>query len=163
MKGGSRCLGPFLLAAFLLSALNSPQFYAGPLQSPESSQTRGLTDTLERGWTDRTQSIHPPGVAGSMMAYDARNNLFVLFGGSDGEALNQTWVLDPTTQSWSEVHPRISPPSRADAMLVYDSTAGALVLFGGWYETPDGGYHRLSDTWAFYVGNVTWTQRNPQT
>jgi hypothetical protein len=47
-------------------------------------------------------------------------------------------------------------------MLVYDVAANALVLFGGWYETRDGSYHRLADTWTFFVGNGTWIQRNPR-
>lgn len=117
------------------------------------------------GWSDMTQTIHPPGVAGSMMTYDAREGVFVLFGGSDGDPLNVTWILDPQTGTWTELHPALSPPARADGMLVYDSSARAIVLFGGWYEIPgeyQGDYYsRLADTWAFYVGNGTWIERHP--
>ncbi len=96
------------------------------------------------------------------MAYDSQSHLFVLFGGSDGEPINQTWVLNPSARVWEERHPAVSPPARADAMLVYDMGAGALILYGGWYETHDGLYHRLSDTWAFFVGNETWVERHPK-
>jgi len=96
-----------------------------------------------------------------MMTYSPRDNLFVLFGGSDGEPLNQTWILDPTSRSWTELHPALSPSARADAALVFDSRANAVVLFGGWGEPADGNYSRLADTWAFFVGNGTWVQRHP--
>src|SRR2546430_238216 len=48
-------------------------------------------------------------------------------------------------------------------MLVYDSAAKAVLLFGGWYETPNSSYHRLGDTWSFFVENGTWIPRNPRT
>jgi hypothetical protein len=133
----------------------------GMEQTPSSDRGPLLLNGLGSGWSQATQSSHPPGVAGSMMAYDGRADVFVLFGGSDGMPLNRTWILDPKTQTWAEFHPPLSPPVRADAMFVYDSTADALILFGGWNETSDGSYHRLSDTWAFFVGNHTWTQRHP--
>lgn len=157
-----RCLGVMVLAVILLVASNSLLSRTNGPRPTEQSLARVSPSGLRGGWSDGTQAVHPPGVAGSMMAYDSRNNVFVLFGGSDGEALNQTWILDPHTRMWSEVHPELNPPARADAMFVYDSAAEALVLFGGWYETHDGAYHRLGDTWAFYVASNTWVQRHPQ-
>src|SRR5439155_9802039 len=128
--------------------------------------TRSLprpSDAVEAGWAKGGDALQPPGVAGSMMAYDSANGVFVLFGGSDGKVLNQTWILDPRSRAWTKEAPISSPPARADAMFTYDSRAGAFVLFGGWYETADDQYHRFSDTWAFFVANHTWMERSPRT
>ena len=163
MNSRFRGLAVLVMMAALVASLVSSQSWAARPMYPGPNRVHSSTSLLERGWTNGTQPMHPPAIAGSMMAYDSRSNVFVLFGGSDGEAINQTWILDPKTKVWTQVHPQISPPARADAMLAYDAKAKALVLFGGWYETPDGSYHRLADTWAFFVGNDTWLRRNPPT
>ena len=128
-----------------------------------ASVNGGMTpgNRFQSGWTEITAPVHPPGVAGSMMTYDAEESMFVLFGGSVGHPINETWIFDPGTLEWTEVHPSVSPPARADGMLVYNRGARAIVLFGGWYETPDDYYRRWNDTWAFYVVNRTWSERHP--
>ena len=164
MNASWRGLAVILLTVTVVASLDTFQYSAS--QSPGHSGLNGFQGSLSplaSGWTKATHPVHPPALAGSMMTYDSRNNVFVLFGGSDGAPLNQTWILDPKTQVWNEVRPRVSPPARADAMLVYDSAAEAVLLFGGWYETPNGSYHRLGDTWSFFVENGTWIPRNPRT
>lgn len=101
-------------------------------------------------------------MAGAMMAYSPSDNLFLLFGGWNGDTFNGTWVLDPKAEAWTQLHPRVSPPARGDGMLVYDPQAGAFILFGGWYETSTETYYRYGDTWAFYVNNGTWVERHPR-
>jgi hypothetical protein len=153
----------FIVVILSSSALETPFGRASDL-GPSSFSDVGpsLRGGVGPGWSERTSSSHPLGVAGAMMAYDARADLFVLFGGDNGMPLNQTWVLDPKTGSWTEVHAIRNPPARADAMFIYDSVADAFLLFGGWFADANGSYHRLADTWAFFLGNLTWSQRAPR-
>src|SRR6266516_3775609 len=163
MNPEGRGLTVGLLVALALALMNVPSSGTDSVRMFATFPTGSYANSPARGWTDGTQAIHPPAVAGSMMAYDSRTHLFVLFGGSDGEVLNQTWVLNPSTRVWEERYPAVSPPARADAMLIYDNSADALILFGGWYETHEGLYNRLSDTWAFFVENDTWVEMHPRT
>jgi PKD domain/Galactose oxidase, central domain len=96
-----------------------------------------------------------------MMAYSPDADRFVLFGGSDGEPTNSTWVLEPSSAIWTQLHPNVAPPVRVDGMFVYDSRAHVFVLFGGWFETIDGAYVRRGDTWAFDLGTDSWTPLHP--
>ncbi len=113
------------------------------------------------GWVNVTPSLSPPAVGGGIMAFSSRADEFVLFGGSDGDPTNSTWVLDLHGTMWTQLHPAVSPPARVDGMLAYDAVADAFVLFGGWYESPAGAYLRWDDTWAFYLSNDTWVPRHP--
>ncbi len=161
MEATDRRIAIFVFVSLIL-LLGSPTSQPSKgVQPIRATEVEASVDHTARGWTEVTTTTHPQAVAGSMMTYSPDDNRFILFGGSDGEALNQTWSLDPNTGAWTQLHPPLSPHARADAMLAYDSRAAALVLFGGWYETPDGSYHRLADTWVFFVTNATWVQRNP--
>lgn len=158
-------IGPILASLSLLVA----QLLAAGSPSPPASgwelshYLRTGTNEFQAGWTEVTTPVHPPAVAGSMMTYDTQEGVFVLFGGSVGHPINETWIFDPETLAWSQVQPAVSPPARADGMLVYDTRTGAVVLFGGWYETPEYEYRRWADTWAFYVPNRTWVELHPTT
>lgn len=164
--GDSVSTSRFGVALFVLSLLLGPQV---TLLSPDPPSVTGQTDDgpethsngFQAGWTDVTSAVHPPAVAGSMMTYDPHEGVFVLFGGSVGHPIGETWIFDPETLEWTDVDPVVSPPPRADSMLVYDTRARAVVLFGGWYETPEDYYERWADIWAFYVANRTWIERHP--
>lgn len=149
-----------LLLDLIIVALLSGAIFDVRSSQPHPS-TGLLASDFPMGWMNMTRFRSPPALAGAMLAYDSRSSVFVLFGGSDGEPTNGTWALDPSTGVWAQLHPELSPMARVDAMLVYDTSADAFVLFGGWYETPDGIYHRLADTWAFFTGNSTWVKRAP--
>ncbi len=143
----------FLASALLLSAaMTLPP--AAPVRASASA-------VASNGWTNVTGGLAPPAVGGGMMTYDAKADLFVLFGGSDGNPTNGTWTLDPKTSTWTQLHPATSPPARVDGMFAYDARTDALVLFGGWQEPADEVYTRLGDTWVFYLGNDTWVPRRP--
>lgn len=123
--------------------------------------TSSSSGTGAAGWLNMTKAPSPPGIGGGMMAYSSRHDRFVLFGGSDGDPTNSTWVLDPATGNWTELQPAVAPPVRVDAGLAYDSAADAFILFGGWNETESGAYVRYSDTWVFFLANDTWLPRHP--
>jgi len=87
------------------------------------------------------------------MAYDRANHRLVLFGGTDGGYLGDTWTLNLTENAWRNVTPASSPPGRTGHSMVYDRSRGLVVLFGG---RNGGGY--LNDTWAYDTAKNTWTQ-----
>ena len=82
------------------------------------------------------------------MAYDAATGQVVLFGGSNGSNLGDTWTYNGTT--WTQQSPASSPSARYDSTLAYDATTGQVVLFGGvqqrwqlskrYVDVPDGSF-----------------------
>ena len=86
------------------------------------------------------------------MTYDSLRGRVVLFGGSGGGFLNDTWEWDGST--WTRVFPANSPGPR-QTELAYDSVRMCTVSFGGW----NGAAQRLSDTWTW--DGTNWTQRSP--
>ncbi len=115
------------------------------------------------GWTNHTMRPSPPAIAGGAMAYSSRDGIFVLFGGETAEEtlLGSAWTFDPRADAWREVHSTPNPTPRGDPMFVYDEQDDVFILFGGWFETSGEAYHRLGDTWAFYLKNQSWVRRNP--
>jgi len=109
-------------------------------------------------WTNVTPAISPPAMAGAVMAYSSQDNRFVLFGGWNGTTLGETWVFDPVGLVWEKLATQGSPPARGDCAFAYDPRGDVFVLFGGWYDFPPEVYHRLGDTWQFYLSNATWVQ-----
>ena len=101
------------------------------------------------------------------MAYDARRNVVVVFGGADvnGHFLGDTWELVPQTLGWQWVPrtPAQSPPRRWAHKMDYDPARGVVVMTGG-YGNPQCGEFcasHLNDVWE-YDGD-TWRQRLPGT
>ncbi len=142
--------------AFLLLLMPS-----GPHSASVSPSRSVMNLVLPQGWTNVTGSVSPAALGGGMMAYSSSADLFVLFGGSDGEPTNGTWTLSPKDGQWTQLSPLISPPARVDGMFVYDESERAFVLFGGWYEPSAEKYTRFGDTWVFYLENTTWIERHP--
>src|SRR5579862_246398 len=67
----------------------------------------------------------------SPLVYDAKNKVFVLFGGDHLDYLtNDTWVFDPAKKSWQQRHPKGAPAPRANSQLT--ATDGAIKLSGGY-------------------------------
>ncbi len=96
-------------------------------------------------WYYTMPSHFPAARSSHDMAYDASNNVTILFGGSDiyGHALNDTWSYDGT--DWTlipPVHP--SPQYRYNHRMVYDKSRNMTLLFGG---IDDGDTY--SDTWEW--------------
>lgn len=90
-----------------------------------------------------------------MMAYDAADGYYLLFGGRDnvtGAPLADTWTF--RDGSWTEIVPSVSPPARWGGMMAYDPLDGYVVLYGGVGVSGSD----LSDSWTFDGG--TWTKLN---
>ncbi|HSQ61188.1 MAG TPA: kelch repeat-containing protein [Acidobacteriota bacterium] len=68
-------------------------------------------------------------------AYDTRRDLFLLWGGVDGNdvALNDTWIFRPATRTWQQLAPASPPPSALlyASSLQYDPVNDAFVLHLG--------------------------------
>ncbi len=83
------------------------------------------------------------------IAYDRRRDRVVLFGGWNGQGLEQdTWEWDGTT--WARIAVQ-GPSARAPLGLAFDEARGTVVLAGG--QNLDGAY---SDAWEF--DGSAWTK-----
>ncbi len=95
----------------------------------------------------------PAGRYSHAMAYDAQNEVTVLFGGYDRYYRNQgdTWIWDGN--SWTKVS-NSGPSPRRHTEMEYDETRGKVVLFSG--NHGGGIYKYYSDTWEW--DGIGWTR-----
>ncbi|MFV9507292.1 MAG: kelch repeat-containing protein [Oscillochloridaceae bacterium umkhey_bin13] len=97
-----------------------------------------------------------PSFKASALAYDATNNVSILFGGLQLQGFSEqahaeTWAWDG--RSWTRLVPFDVPPARSGHSMSYDTLRERVVLFGG--VDRDG--TRLSDTWEW--DGSRWSQR----
>ncbi|MCI4362918.1 MAG: kelch motif-containing protein [Thermoplasmata archaeon] len=119
-----------------------------PTLPPASSGSHNVVNTLP-DWT--RQALFPPSRDFAAMTYDAADKYVVLFGGSNGSFLGDTWSFNGF---WTHLTPATSPSNRSAAAFAYDYKDGYALLFGGL-----GGSGRLGDTWKFLHG--AWTHLIP--
>ncbi len=97
------------------------------------------------------------------MAEDAATGKIVVYGGitSGDTALNDTWLLDPTTMTWSKVTTVATPPSYGEVAMGWSPSLGAVVLSGG----SDAGAVMVPNpgTWAFDATARTWVKLTTNT
>jgi len=69
------------------------------------------------------------------MVYDSNYHKVIVFGGRNagapGQALEDTWVFDPSNNEWTELLPSSHPSNRMDSSVIYDSNHQKTILFGG--------------------------------
>lgn len=86
------------------------------------------------------------------MAYHAKSDHVVLFGGSSTSAiLGDTWTWDGA--KWERKSPATSPPARDRHAMAYDGVSNRVILFGGFDTTC------RNDTWAW--DGADWTLLTP--
>ncbi|MFH1809969.1 MAG: kelch repeat-containing protein [Pseudomonadota bacterium] len=109
-------------------------------------------------WLELTPTTPPPARQGHAVTYDPVHGVLVLFGGSDGSNLQDTWELDSTSGRWRDRTPSSgpNPPARSYASLVWDASRARPLLFGG-----STGSTRLQDCWEWDTVTGTWTERTP--
>jgi hypothetical protein len=107
-------------------------------------------------WSGTTQTWtqkHPltsPSARRAPIAYDARTENVVLFGGDDGtNTFGDTWIWNGT--NWRQRLPATAPPPRQLAAMAYDRILQRVVLFGG-----AGVGVGFNDTWKW--DGTNWTQ-----
>ncbi len=115
--------------------------------------TWGFSPQPASTWTKLSPATSPTSRDGPSMAFDPATANLVLFGGSDGGYLGDTWTWNGTT--WTKLSPPTSPTAREGATMAYDPATGNVVLFGG----SNGGY--LADTWTW--NGTTWKRLSPST
>jgi N-acetylneuraminic acid mutarotase len=108
-------------------------------------------------WSEMINVIKPDIRYWHSMVYDSNNQKIIVFGGRNlgapGEALNDIWVFDPSTDEWAEVLPTIHPSNRMDFSMVYDSYNQKSILFGGFrFPGPT-----LGDTWTYVYKSNSWS------
>jgi Galactose oxidase, central domain len=88
------------------------------------------------------------------MAYDARDQYVLLFGGLDraGIAFGDTWRF--SGGGWTQLHPVLSPGARYGTSMAFDAADNYVLLFGGFHGSTG-----LRDTWKFAGGS--WTKLTP--
>jgi hypothetical protein len=93
------------------------------------------------------------------MVYDSTRKSVILFGGRDGNDLNDTWELtwNGSNATWTKLNlwPSNLPSARSGHSMVYDSSRKSVILFGGY---GSGGGNYLNDIW--FGDNATWTEVN---
>jgi uncharacterized protein (TIGR03437 family) len=83
-------------------------------------------------WTQIVTAGSPPPRLWYGMVFDDNRKLLVLFGGLDGEALNDTWEYDPAAPSWKQITPGGDVPTpRYRLEATFASDLGAAFFFGG--------------------------------
>ena len=111
-------------------------------------------------WTKRHQALSPSARSYYAMAYDAKADRLVLFGGENanhGDYFADTWAYSFGTDRWTQMRPKESPPPRYYSVMAYDSVRDRMLLFGGanLAETP------FDDLWAYDLGRDTWSELKP--
>ena len=105
-------------------------------------------------WSEIALPVPPPDRSEAGMAYDAKRDEMVLFGGWNGqESLDDTWIWK---DRWSQRQPAVSPAERSLHGMAFDEEHSEAVVFGGFSNGA-----RLNDTWIW--NGTTWTIRTPLT
>ena len=126
-----------------------------------------LSDTWEWNGSEwraeaPTVSQAPSGRAGHAMAFDARRNVTVMFGGTGPDPSNpgattrfdDTWEWDGA--SWSgPLSPAIKPTARSGHAMVYDAARNTILMIGGNDDELDLGEQCEWD-------GTTWTCLTPE-
>ena len=106
-------------------------------------------------WTDITPAVYPDGRSYHSMATDLGRSKVVMFGGYNGNPLQDTWEWNGS--SWTQV--ALSGPvpgRRAEPAMAYDSSRQVTTIFGG----NVGGVSN-SETWDW--DGTSWKLLQPAT
>ncbi len=106
-------------------------------------------------WEQKALGQSVPGRYRHAMAYDEKRKVVVMFGGTNGSPLGDTWEWNGA--SWKQAKPPVSPDARSSGSLSYfdDGQSSGVLLFGGGEFSSN----VKGDTWLF--DGTTWTQLSP--
>ncbi len=111
---------------------------------------------IELEFASELLDAEPPPRALSLIAWDAKTKLFVLFGGDHTDYLtNDLWVFDPAKRKWTVRLPEMAPEPRADHYLE-SSTDGYVVMYGG-YTRGQNYAHCGPARWIYDVEKNAWS------
>ncbi|MDO8734707.1 MAG: kelch repeat-containing protein, partial [Elusimicrobiota bacterium] len=106
---------------------------------------------LVNNFYDITASPQPFVRRWSAADYNSTKDKIILFGGTDGNPLNDTWIYNPQTNQWTQKSPSSIPNARYGHILVSDGVKA--FLFGGY-----NGADYFNDTWEYDFDTDNWTQ-----
>lgn len=119
-------------------------------------------DYTNDSWTLLGPATPPSARFGASMAYDARTDRTLLFGGcTNGYELwpscamaNDTWSYDYGSNTWTNVSGTTAPPPAVALPMVYDNGSDRLVLFGQGWATGN-------QTWTYDAAANSWATQHP--
>lgn len=92
------------------------------------------------------------------MAYDAKSDRVIIFGGqigiiNSGDYIDydDTWAYDLTDNQWTQMKPLSVPTVRSGAELAYDVESDRVIMFGGFSSSIF-----WADEWAYDYNTNTW-------
>ncbi len=108
-------------------------------------------------WTDRQPAVSPSPRAYHSMAYDAKTDQIISFGGilsdeawPNEPTLGETWAYSYAANTWRQITPKEAPAARAWQTMI--GTKNETILFGGgpsrWTYT--------AETWSFNARSEKW-------
>jgi N-acetylneuraminic acid mutarotase len=118
-----------------------------------------LYDFNTNTWSNAAPAVAPSARFVHRMAYDAKSDRTILFGGHDGGVLlSETWAYDVESNLWEELSPASAPHARVDHSMTYDWESDRVIFFGGQNESYT---LQNNDTWAYDYDTDTWQEMSP--
>jgi hypothetical protein len=129
-------------------------FFGGGVGAPNTNETWVLSLAGTPAWSLLTAPNPPQGRQFHTSAYDPLGDRLLVFGGSSGPVLSDTWAL-PLSSPGSAWIPLTSTRRRGHTAL-FDVARHRMVVFGG--ESSN----QLSDVWELGLdSDGTWARLNP--
>ena len=129
-------------------------FFGGGTGAPNTNETWALSLGTTPAWTLLTTPNPPQGRQFHSATYDPFGDRLLVFGGSSGPVLSDTWAL-PLASPGSSWIPLTSTRRRGHTAL-FDPPRRRMVVFGGENGT------QLNDVWELGMENTgTWARLNP--
>ena len=129
-------------------------FFGGGVGAPNTNETWALSLEGTPTWTLLPSTNSPQGRQFHTAAYDPFGDRLLVFGGSSGPVLSDTWAL-PLSSPGSAWIP-LTSTRRKGHTAVLDTARRRMVVFGGENST------QLSDVWEMGLGaGSTWSRLNP--
>jgi hypothetical protein len=121
--------------------------------------TQHLNDTWTfdgKRWKEVMTSVAPPARAGAGIAYDSKLQQAVLFGGYNGQYLNDTWLWNGATMTWTQANTQHQPVPETLPMLFPDPLTSRVDVYGGY----DGRFYQST---TYHWRNGYWHKLHPST
>jgi hypothetical protein len=122
------------------------------------NDTARLDLTATPAWQPVAPATAPSARGGHDGIYDEPRNRVLIFGGFDGNYLNDVHEYSPAADAWQPVVTSgTPPPPRIDAGLIYDPVRERMLVIGGYALGT-----RYGDVWALSLnGTPQWTRLFP--
>lgn len=126
--------GPFAADVDAVATLLAEKKTLDALKAARRAQ-RKIEESAEAQWPVPCSRRNSP------LAYDARNKVFVLFGGDHEDYLmSDTWTLDLAAGAWKRMKPERAPSPRAGHALFALPTGGGVAMYEGYLQATSTDY-----------------------